>query len=104
MRVERSHHGPARGTALHNREHVWARSRGSFDTVPGPGTDVHHLRPEDVTVNSDRGNLDFGHGRCGPDDPLPGRALRGRRDLAVTRSVSHGSMTAWKAPVASWRT
>ncbi|MDQ6716597.1 MAG: endonuclease [Actinomycetota bacterium] len=45
-----------------NREHVWAKSHGSFDTVPGPGTDVHHLRPEDVTVNSDRGNLDFDTG------------------------------------------
>ncbi len=45
-----------------NREHVWAKSHGSFDTVPGPGTDVHHLRPEDVTVNSDRGNLDFDNG------------------------------------------
>ncbi len=45
-----------------NREHVWAKSHGGFDTVPGPGTDVHHLRPEDVTVNSDRGNLDFDNG------------------------------------------
>ncbi|HEY7717176.1 MAG TPA: endonuclease [Pedococcus sp.] len=45
-----------------NREHVWAKSHGDFGTVPGPGTDVHHLRPEDVTVNSDRGNLDFDNG------------------------------------------
>ncbi|MGO4362806.1 endonuclease [Terrabacter sp. 2TAF16] len=42
-----------------NREHVWAKSHGDFGTVNGPGTDVHHLRPEDVTVNSTRGNLDF---------------------------------------------
>ncbi|GAA2742256.1 hypothetical protein GCM10009868_11500 [Terrabacter aerolatus] len=42
-----------------NREHVWAKSHGDFGTVDGPGTDVHHLRPEDVTVNSTRGNLDF---------------------------------------------
>ncbi|KRF39542.1 endonuclease [Terrabacter sp. Soil810] len=42
-----------------NREHVWAKSHGDFGTVSGPGTDVHHLRPEDVTVNSTRGNLDF---------------------------------------------
>jgi len=42
-----------------NREHVWAKSHGDFGTVNGPGTDVHHLRPEDVTVNSARGNLDF---------------------------------------------
>ncbi len=45
-----------------NREHVWAKSHGNFGTANGPGTDVHHLRPEDVTVNSDRGNLDFDNG------------------------------------------
>ena len=45
-----------------NREHVWAKSHGDFDTVPGPGTDVHHLRPTDVSVNSDRGNKDFDMG------------------------------------------
>jgi endonuclease I len=45
-----------------NREHVWAKSHGDFGTAQGPGTDVHHLRPEDVTVNSDRGNLDFDNG------------------------------------------
>jgi endonuclease I len=45
-----------------NREHVWAKSHGDFGTANGPGTDVHHLRPADVTVNSDRGNLDFDDG------------------------------------------
>jgi len=47
------------GTGQWNREHVWAQSRGGFDTSAGPGTDLHHLRPEDVTVNSTRGNKDF---------------------------------------------
>jgi endonuclease I len=42
-----------------NREHVWAKSHGDFGTATGPGTDVHHLRPTDVTVNSARGNKDF---------------------------------------------
>ncbi|MFJ6780216.1 endonuclease I family protein [Streptomyces yangpuensis] len=42
-----------------NREHVWAKSHGDFGTATGPGTDLHHLRPEDVTVNSTRGNKDF---------------------------------------------
>ncbi|MGI5505850.1 endonuclease [Lentzea sp. CA-135723] len=42
-----------------NREHVWAKSHGDFGTATGPGTDVHHLRAEDVSVNSARGNLDF---------------------------------------------
>ena len=45
-----------------NREHVWAKSHGDFGTATGPGTDVHHLRPEDVSVNSARGNLDFDNG------------------------------------------
>jgi endonuclease I len=42
-----------------NREHVWAKSHGDFGTATGPGTDVHHLRPEDVSVNAARGNKDF---------------------------------------------
>ncbi|UQX04275.1 endonuclease [Streptomyces sp. RerS4] len=42
-----------------NREHVWAQSHGNFGTTTGPGTDLHHIRPEDVTVNSTRGNKDF---------------------------------------------
>jgi endonuclease I len=45
-----------------NREHVWPQSHGDFGTAVGPGTDVHHLRPEDVTVNSTRGNKDFDTG------------------------------------------
>jgi endonuclease I len=45
-----------------NREHVWAKSHGDFGTAPGPGTDVHHLRPTDVSVNGVRGNLDFDNG------------------------------------------
>ncbi|MEV4280145.1 endonuclease [Actinoplanes xinjiangensis] len=45
-----------------NREHVWPQSHGNFGTSAGPGTDLHHLRPEDVTVNALRGNLDFDNG------------------------------------------
>jgi len=50
-----------------NREHVWAKSLGSF----GPGgiyenspanTDVHNLKPSDQTMNSDRGNLSYDNG------------------------------------------
>ena len=42
-----------------NREHVFAKSHGDFGTAVGAGTDLHHLRPTDVSVNSARGNLDF---------------------------------------------
>ncbi len=45
-----------------NREHVWAKSHGDFGTSAPAGTDVHHIRPTDVTVNSKRGNLDFDNG------------------------------------------
>ncbi|MFI6424522.1 endonuclease I family protein [Promicromonospora sp. NPDC050880] len=45
-----------------NREHVWAKSHGDFGTSTGPGTDLHHLRPTDVQVNSIRGNKDFDEG------------------------------------------
>jgi endonuclease I len=45
-----------------NREHVFAQSRGGFTTNAGPGTDLHHLRAEDVTVNGTRGNKDFDNG------------------------------------------
>ncbi|MEU1091524.1 endonuclease I family protein [Streptomyces sp. NPDC005576] len=45
-----------------NREHVWAKSHGDFGTATGPGTDLHHLRPADVQVNSIRGNKDFDNG------------------------------------------
>jgi endonuclease I len=45
-----------------NREHVFAQSRGGFSTSAGPGTDLHHLRAEDVTVNGTRGNKDFDNG------------------------------------------
>ncbi len=41
------------------REHVWAKSRGNFGTTRGAGTDVHHLRPDDVSVNSTRSNRWF---------------------------------------------
>ncbi|MBN2426503.1 MAG: endonuclease [Calditrichaceae bacterium] len=45
-----------------NREHVWAKSHGDFDNNPPAGTDLHHLRPTDVSVNNARGNLDFDNG------------------------------------------
>jgi endonuclease I len=46
----------------YSREHVWAKSHGDFGTDKGAGTDVHHLRPADISVNSARGNDDFDNG------------------------------------------
>lgn len=50
-----------------NREHVWAKSHGDFGTTMGAGTDLHHLRPADLTVNSTRNNLDFDEVAHTPD-------------------------------------
>jgi endonuclease I len=35
-----------------NREHIWSKSHGDFGTTQGAGTDIHHLRPSDISVNS----------------------------------------------------
>ncbi|NLW18288.1 MAG: ribonuclease [Candidatus Cloacimonetes bacterium] len=45
-----------------NREHTWSKSHGNFgETIPA-GTDLHHLRPCDATVNSSKSNKDFNTG------------------------------------------
>ena len=44
-----------------NREHVWAKSLAWFDTSGG-GSDLHHIRPCNISVNSARGNKKFGVG------------------------------------------
>lgn len=45
-----------------NREHVWSKSHGDFGTTPPAGTDLHHLRPADISVNSTKNNRDFDYG------------------------------------------
>ncbi len=47
------------GGAGWSREHVWAKSRGDFGTSLGAGTDLHHIRAEDVSTNSARNNRNF---------------------------------------------
>ncbi|WP_428239984.1 endonuclease [Gynuella sp.] len=45
-----------------NREHVWAKSLGFPNRSQYGYTDLHHLRPADVTVNSSRGSKSFDNG------------------------------------------
>ena len=59
------------GYPIWNREHTWAKSHGDFGNDPPCGTDVHHLRPTDVQVNGDRGNLDFDYSD-NPYTTIPG--------------------------------
>ena len=42
-----------------NREHTWPRSRGVGSSGPD-NSDLHQLRPSTPSVNSSRGNLNFG--------------------------------------------
>ncbi|MBP6976876.1 MAG: endonuclease [Bacteroidales bacterium] len=45
-----------------NREHVWAKSHGSFTDILPMYSDVHNLKPCDASVNNDKGNKDFDEG------------------------------------------
>ena len=62
-----------------NREHVWAQSLGWF-TESGAGSDLHHIRPCNISLNSSRGNKKFGTATnanyfC-PDDSYKGDVAR----------------------------
>lgn len=45
-----------------NREHVWAKSHGTFGDVQPMDGDVHNLKPVDASVNADKSNLDYDMG------------------------------------------
>ena len=44
------------------REHIWAKSHGFPNKSDTAYTDIHHLKPADVSTNSSRGTLDFDTG------------------------------------------
>ncbi|MBR2930080.1 MAG: endonuclease [Clostridia bacterium] len=43
-----------------NREHVWPKALGGFNTS-GAGADLHHIRPSENRTNSNRGSLKYGN-------------------------------------------
>ena len=44
-----------------DREHVWPKDGGAaFDAESNAGSDAHHLRPTNKTINSSRGSMSFG--------------------------------------------
>lgn len=62
-----------------NREHVWPKSLGWFNESQA-GSDLHHIRPCDKSLNSSRGNKKFGTTTnstyfC-PDDSYKGDVAR----------------------------
>lgn len=71
-----------------SREHVWAKSRGDFGTGRGAGTDVHHLRAEDVSTNSARSNRNF-------SDDCENQYVDGD---GTTNSYSCSSEYSWEPP------
>lgn len=67
--VPKSNYGG--GVTDWNKEHTWSKSHGDFgDTAPA-GTDLHHLRPCDATVNSFKSNRDFDNGTTSYTDASP---------------------------------
>ena len=45
-----------------NREHVWPKSFGFPNESDTAYTDLHHIRPADRTINTDRNNRSFDYG------------------------------------------
>jgi len=74
-----------------SREHVWAKSHGDFGTATGAGTDIHNLKPEDVSVNSTRNNKDFDEGGTLATDNSPPSGYDGTLDCYTTS-------TTWEPP------
>ncbi len=68
-----------------NREHVWPKSRGSF-YQSGAGSDLHHLRPTNDTINSTRGNMTMGNVK-GVYDSYSTKAYEGRTVLWYNTSA-----------------
>lgn len=55
-----------------NREHMWPKSLGvGYDSLVNTYTDLHHLRPSDAKVNSDRSNKPYGEATT-PYDRISG--------------------------------
>ncbi len=70
-----------------SREHVWAKSHGDFGTSTGTGTDVHNLKPADVSINSTRNNRDFDDGGDAVTDSSPPSGYNGSTDCFKTSTT-----------------
>ncbi len=60
-----------------NKEHTWSKSHGGFGDNAPAGTDLHHLRPCDATVNSAKSNKDFDNGGTALTDASPPQGYTG---------------------------
>lgn len=75
------------GVTQWNREHTWSKSHGDFAESRPAGTDLHHMRPCDATVNSAKGNKDFDEGGTLYVDASPYQGYSGNTGNYTTNST-----------------
>lgn len=83
--VPKSNYGG--GVSQWNREHTWSKSHGDFGESRPAGTDLHHMRPCDATVNSAKGNKDFDEGGSEYIDASPYSGYSGATGNYTTSST-----------------
>lgn len=88
------------GSTQWNKEHTWSKSHGNFGESIPAGTDLHHLRPCDATVNSFKGNRDFDNCTITYTDSSPPSGYSGATGCSSTGSTSFEPRDADKGDVA----
>ncbi len=88
------------GTTQWNKEHTWSKSHGNFGESIPAGSDLHHLRPCDATVNSFKGNRDFDNCSTAYTDASPPSGYSGVTGCKSTGSYSFEPRDADKGDVA----
>ncbi len=83
-----------------NKEHTWSKSHGDFGNTAPAGTDLHHLRPCDATVNSFKSNRDFDNGTTSYTDASPPAGYTGATDCKYRTSDDFEPRDADKGDVA----
>jgi endonuclease I len=83
-----------------NKEHTWSKSHGDFGDVAPAGTDLHHLRPCDATVNSAKSNEDFNNGGYVYTDNSPPSGYTGETGCRDNDPISWEPRDADKGDVA----
>ena len=75
----------------HERSHHFNKSHGDFGTSTGTGTDIHNLKPADVSINSAKSNLDFAGGGTVVTDNSPPSGYSGT-------TSSKSTSNSWEPP------
>ncbi|MBR4768635.1 MAG: endonuclease [Lachnospiraceae bacterium] len=78
---------PAPTASAYNREHVWPKSRGNFNES-GAGSDLHHLRPTNSQINSDRSSYTMGNVRSKNGQNMSVKSYNGKPVLWLITNYS----------------